>query len=72
LCGELSIVVSFEVQRFKPTAFYDSRLAEKSIIAHQIKVFFVSQYHRQLWAGGRLKNWVNSAQSGDLLENVSQ
>jgi hypothetical protein len=32
----------------------------------------LSQYHRQLWAGGRLKNWVNSAQSGDLLENVSQ
>jgi hypothetical protein len=30
------------------------------------------QYLRQLRAGGRLKNGMNSAQAGDLLKNVSQ
>ncbi len=30
------------------------------------------QYHRQLWAGGRLKSLMNSAQSGDLLKDFSQ
>ena len=32
----------------------------------------LDQYLRQLWISGRLKNWVNSAQAGDLLKNVGQ
>jgi formylglycine-generating enzyme required for sulfatase activity len=34
--------------------------------------FSYNQYLRQLWAGGRLKNWVNSTQTGDLLKDLSQ
>ena len=35
------------------------------------KISFI-QYLRQLCAGGRLKNGMNSAQAGDLLKNVGQ
>ena len=34
------------------------------------KITWLNQYLRQLLAGSRLKNRVNSAQTGDLLENL--
>ncbi len=36
------------------------------------KIYYLVQYRRQLWGNGRLKSWMNGAQSGDVLKNISQ
>jgi hypothetical protein len=33
-------------------------------------IYYDTQYLRQLWAGGGLKNRVNSAQTGNLLKDL--
>jgi predicted ATP-dependent endonuclease of OLD family len=62
---------------FYDTDFYLCEIDEPIVIEVTIgnlidEFCSLEQYLRQLRAGGRLKNGMNSAQAGDLLKNVSQ
>jgi hypothetical protein len=61
------------IRKLRKTLEKDFRKLEKTLRNIQEKTkITLFQYLRQLRAGGRLKNGMNSAQAGDLLKNVSQ